>query len=442
MASALSPDYVRIGQHVWFLTWGRLVALAVAATVAVLVLSAADDALAAPGQGLLALDTDGAATTSSSNLRRIASGDSTRIASSKSVSGSSKSSTSTRKGRIIKTGVMPSFCAARGSTYFLEKWKLAYLGSSEFPMSPSDDAQYCDWMGADTKTAVPFRMCTYDKAVDTQISAYLHKEGAWNPSKRDIVQDALPILNKAGADPSARTLVLDIGANVGFYTMLAATRGYDVLAIEASQDSITRLLFSLDKARIHTARSGADVGSGSGATRRPVVYVYRNAAADSYNSMSLHHVTDNPGADWVTPTTGDGLAVTSVFVDDLLIPSAREGGGSARKELGDAVPEIDPAAVQLVKISAEAMDSRVINGMRRLLSLGKVPFLLFVYNDAHVRLQGCEPGDLIQTLVDYGYSMYHAGVYYKRQQDVQKFIAGMTGRSMELVFVAQGVDFW
>ena len=39
---------------------------------------------------------------------------------------------------------------------------------------------------------------------------------------------------------------------------------------------------------------------------------------------------------------------------------------------------IDPTTVRLIKISAEGLDSRVLHGMRRLLSLGRVPYIMMV----------------------------------------------------------------
>jgi hypothetical protein len=58
--------------------------------------------------------------------------------------------------------------------------------------------------------------------------------------------------------------------------------------------------------------------------------------------------------------------------------------------------------VRLLKLSAEGMDSRALLGARALLLRGRVPFVLFVYNDAHVRNQGCDPEALLLTLVEDG----------------------------------------
>ena len=49
-----------------------------------------------------------------------------------------------------------------------------------------------------------------------------------------------------------------IGANLGFYTLLAATRGYDVMAFEPSQQCVARLLHSLQRNGIQVVASTLD----------------------------------------------------------------------------------------------------------------------------------------------------------------------------------------
>ncbi len=82
--------------------------------------------------------------------------------------------------------------------------------------------------------------------------------------------------------------------------------------------------------------------------------------------------------------------------------------------------------------------------MRRLLSLGKVPFVIFVFNSAHVQTQGCNSAEMLGALVDHGYRLYHAGIFYSRMEELNRFIKGQTSgqpRSTELVFVGPGAEW-
>lgn len=431
-----TPDYVRCGSSVYIVTWPRLIVWSLLISSGALMLSAYDEFVwsnddIVPAQ----IVTRGGHTSDPDDMSLSAS-----AAASKPLNAAPK----LKKTR--NTGLMHSWCTARSSTYYLSKWKLASLGatsgstgasSADGWPSESQDQQYCDWLEA-TSTEVKFRMCTYDRTADTQISAYIHKEGFWNNWKRGLVEEMLPRIREGteGKLLNGRILVLDLGSNIGFYTLLAATRGYDVISIEACKDSIIRQLYSLAGNGIRVAKSGREVAKGSGALRKPVVYVYHNAASDTYSSASLEVYKDNPGANYVPPAsvgnTGGSVgynpgqpagtpSLMTVYVDDLL-PAKYKGGGGGGDRGGDrgagggkghakggtnsadaeqegdvsssssvsvsTAPVVDPSRVRLVKISIEGMDSRALHGMRKLLSYGKIPFIIFVYNDAHVRNQG------------------------------------------------------
>lgn len=229
------------------------------------------------------------------------------------------------------------------------QWHLATLGAAGYPLASESD-EYCDWTGEHSSaTEVSFKMCTFPRDQDTQVSAYVHREGHWNAWKKEVFERMLPVLQprgalqpspspkewappvdrapqQLGADPfPERTLVIDVGANIGFYTLLFASRGYDVLALEPSRDAVVRLLMSLHGNGIRAARSGAEVGLAGGAgngsplrgaaggaggdaaaaaladgplrsTRQPIVYAMQNAAGDSYAAAFLNYIADNPGA--------------------------------------------------------------------------------------------------------------------------------------------------
>jgi FkbM family methyltransferase len=439
------PDYVRCGSTVHFLTWPRLLAWCVGLTLAVVGLTSYQDLpLSSSSSRGGTLDLPASLLRDPSSSLSASPPDAARRASLK---------------RTLKPGeVMRGFCASRASTYYLSKWRLAFLGGDGLP-SDGEAADHCDWLAA-TTTQVPFKMCTFDRKVDTQISTWLHKDGVWNGWKKGVVEEMLPTLSHGtpggGTAPIVgRTLVIDVGANIGFFTLLAATRGYDVIALEPSRDAVIRLLYSLSANGIRAAHKGADAAGRVGPLRKPIVHVFNNAASDSYASATLDFIKDNPGASYVTMGAGGGganqQAVTTVFLDDLVVAPAEgakagaaaggkgaAGGGSGGGGGGGGnavTPSIDPTNVRLIKISAEGMDSRVLAGMRRLLSVGGVPFVIFVYNDAHVRNHGCDPSELVASLISAGYRLWHAGTWFKRQVDVERFVKGMTVRSTELLFV-------
>lgn len=489
-----TPDYVRCGQHVYFITWSRLIILTIILCTGVIFLSTLakdteDLTVVVTGGGsgssLLGEHDDHTMTTSTSMGRRTDS----LLSSDSSLT---TASPSRLKLHTLKPGeIIASFCTNKASTYYLSKWKPVCLncedsssngGGGDWPNDDGIGKTYCDWLEK-TTTQIPFRMCTFDRNVDTQISAYLHKEGAWNIWKKGIIEEILPRLREGATvtDPTVRTIVIDIGSNIGFYTVLSAVRGYDVVSIEPSRESLIRQLYSLAGNNIKVARKNrgdvigrqrtsviANSRLGNTITsnnisptgpRKALVHVFQNAASDMYSNVNFDFIKDNPGASFIN-TAGNGQSVSTVFIDDLVqVPNLNSNdkshGNNNNNDLTkttggfstttnsdkDFLPLIDPLKVRLIKISAEGMDSRVLHGMRKLLSYGKIPFIIFVYNDAHVRNVGCDPANLITSLLQANYSLWHAGTWFKRTIDVQRFIKGMTTRSIELLFVGPDVTW-
>jgi len=382
-------------------------------------------------------------------------------------------------------------------------------------------------------------MCTFDTSIDVQISLYLHKEKVWNSWKKGLMEDLLPRINSLDIETrtlEGRTVVIDVGANLGFFSLLAAKRGYDVIAFEPAKEALLRLLISAADNNIQVATSPSDRAEGFGSLgaqsegnggRKPILYAFLNAVHDAYFSATLDYVQDNPGASWISSLTSPPSSanpsqrvVSTVFIDDIvyvrdiqaekaqeaLQHKLKKKGGSTGSETskkgnlgesgasriqkqaaaagivlaqkkkdeslmssspkGDTVDEkkdatiapdsnsnlnthaptgtsssgkagllLHPSKVRLIKISAEGMDSRVLNGMRRLIAVGRIPFILFVYNSAHVKNAGCDNEKLVHSMIEYGYQLWHGGTFFKRPIDVERFVRGMTGRSIELLFV-------
>lgn len=84
-----------------------------------------------------------------------------------------------------------------------------------------------------TLTSPPTTVCLYSEWTDMYISHDLHYTGLWEPH---IVHDFLEIMHK---NPTLS--VIDIGANIGYYTMIAAAMGRKVVAVEPYLNSIYRI---------------------------------------------------------------------------------------------------------------------------------------------------------------------------------------------------------
>ena len=199
----ITPDYIRVGSRFCMVTWPRLAGLSVLLFLAALFFGPAStpplDAPAAPAPH----ETTGAV------LRRAAGAVVGRL---KTLAGGAVDERR-RGGRKFLTGIMRPWCAvaAAGATVGASAaWRPAALGTAPWPAQEADK-EYCDW-AEKTTTQVSFRVCTFARDKDTQVSAYIHKEGHWSGWKKQLAEEFLPLLDSAAAwrAVEGRTLVLDV----------------------------------------------------------------------------------------------------------------------------------------------------------------------------------------------------------------------------------------
>jgi hypothetical protein len=482
------PDHIRCGGSIYYVTWPGLIICVLFVMISSIALSEAQDLIVE--QFSLAPSSPTTKSNSAVALQEVVSLDDRKKESSSSL----KSSVNNPK--QLRYGIIKRFCEHfRDNERTSHSYQLRYLGypeqvdrSNPLPSTLAEDVyplfsqekEYCTWL-SNTTTLVSFKVCTFDPQVDTQISYYVHKDGHWDGSKKEMMESMLPILPRGKIateylstnsksvpkiTEQTRTLFIDVGSNIGFFSLLAAARGYDVISVEASSEAVIRQLFSLVENGIRVARSGEEFetcasgyGSSSGASTStkgkkaslskdqilsstPLAYVYNNAAYDAFRQLHFTLIKDNVGASFVTEVEngGESQYVEGIALDDLLNSNARD---QSRSHPGmSSGPVIDPMKVQAIKISLEGMDSRALHGMRRLISKGNVPFVNLIYNQDHVKSRSCDPNSMIYSLFENGYRLYYAGVFIYRQQELERFLKGMSQRSVPLYFVKEGTNYY
>lgn len=175
------PDHLRVGAELYYLTWPRVVTVCVGALLAVMLLTSAPEYLADDPMDdfeayrQLAAAQAGSNTVDLARLPHEKFEAVSKIRKARRTRGKRKAASG---GAGAGDGVVPAFCEAKRSRGATATWHRAVLGSGEYP-AYSDEADYCSWK-PETATAVPFKMCTFDPAVDNQISAFIHREGHWS----------------------------------------------------------------------------------------------------------------------------------------------------------------------------------------------------------------------------------------------------------------------
>ena len=148
------------------------------------------------------------------------------------------------------------------------------------------------------KSDPPTPICIYDSLSDVFISHDLEDTGMWEPH---VFSDFVDVLNR---DPTLG--VIDIGANIGVYSLVAAKMGHRVVAVEPLPESLYRL---------HKAAQ-----LGHTADR---IVALENAVADVRTSAEVLDNFENKGDTkiilGVHGCTGNCVStVTTIYMDDIL----------------------------------------------------------------------------------------------------------------------------
>jgi FkbM family methyltransferase len=163
--------------------------------------------------------------------------------------------------------------------------------------------------------------------------------------------------------------IIDIGANIGFFTERFAkwaTQGGRVIAVEPDAHNVNLLKERLARRAITN------------------VEVHQAAAAEFNGTIYLQRNPDHPGDHRISDS---GEAVPCTMIDDLV-----EGAGNPN--------------VALIKIDVQGGERRVLQGASKTLQRCK-PALFIEVDDRALRQFGTNAAELLGELAGLGYQFFH-----------------------------------
>ena len=165
--------------------------------------------------------------------------------------------------------------------------------------------------------------------------------------------------------------VLDLGAHIGTFSLMAASDGYNVVSVEASRKNAALLNESIRKNGFNN------------------VQLFQAAISDREGSVEFiqngpHGMISNKNV----ISDIRRITVPTITVDHL-------------------ITQIGWQKVNLIKMDIEGSEVNAIKGMTQLLTMEEAPILLFKSNGHTLNLFGVTPQDLFSALETTGYECYH-----------------------------------
>ena len=196
-----------------------------------------------------------------------------------------------------------------------------------------------------------------------------------------------------------RPFVLDIGGNIGYYTLVAASQGCSVITVEPLSANVGRLWQSVVANRFEGQ-----------------VTLYKNAVGKDKRLVKLTLNRGNPGASSVSDGNaeipeggkaragggleegGDSETVATVVLNELF------DGSPLRPKHPFTGKPISPLDIAVIKVDVEGFDAAALWSMRGAIEVGLPPMIKVEYSVGDVKgISGCDNQKLIEWLYDLGY---------------------------------------
>jgi hypothetical protein len=269
----------------------------------------------------------------------------------------------------------------------------------------------------------PLNVCTHDPAEDGVISTFLHTYHFWG------APDDYNLLLAMGPCTRERPYMLDIGANLGVYTILGTSRGCKSLSFEPLSQNILRLSKSL---------------ASMGLERRALLF--KHAVGKAFGPVKIGFRPFNPGASALNVDGEVTEHILQITIDGLLLggrpPVFEADEGEEEGAAGDAEPPLPVVGrhINFIKIDTEGYDVAVVSGMLKTLIDGRPPHILIEFgpNDA-AGTAGCNPFHFVEFMYAAGYRMYEgakaAGLRSLLEVELPYALSGKGRRVFEAWFL-------
>ena len=212
----------------------------------------------------------------------------------------------------------------------------------------------------------PFEINTHDPvAQDVYISGSVHRGERWDPFLWALLVHVL-----AQQQP---VVVVDVGANLGYFSLMAAALGHRVVAFEPMGRNAAKLQ--------------ASIARNPGFSERIALYQYAVASrADDTVALTATHAS-NQGNGQARPATKEGGVYGIDYVQTV--------------RLDDVVDE----DVRIIKIDVEGLEAEVLNGASNLLCRRIVRLIVIEFSEETRRSERCPARRMLHRMEALGYAI-------------------------------------
>ena len=243
------------------------------------------------------------------------------------------------------------------------------------------------------KTEIPFYLSTSDKTVDAIRAEMFDKGDYYEEIMTTTMQTILQGVSKRIGTHSTikkRPLMLDVGGNVGWFSMLSAAHGAEVFVFEPNVVNMVRLCES-------SVLNGWSLSSNPAYNQ---VHPYMKGVNDVHGIQKVMYKVDaaNPGSfSFSEKYAAEGLSLVEGELQLVTLDALAQ----SQHWLDDK----DSAIIAILKIDVEGLELKVLTGAQKLLNSHKIQYIFLEWKIDQVERWGA----MATILLDAGYVLYKFG---------------------------------
>ena len=249
---------------------------------------------------------------------------------------------------------------------------------------------------------VSFSMYVYKE--NDYISNSILKAGFWEKEISINFLKCLKYYSEKMKLSKNQVTVLDIGANLGWYSYLLGNAGYEIIAFEASHinDYILKKTFCLNK--------------------NVNVTLINKAIGLEEEKCILQHPSSNVGNAVILCGENINIGGDMQYIEEIQFT-----------RLSNYIPYLSNKNLALIKIDVEGSEGKVIKSGIELITKYHIPFIYIEFTTDYLKMQGTEPRELLEIFKKNGYSISTVDFTSKKYITIDE-IVNVTSKDLYLVY--------
>lgn len=239
---------------------------------------------------------------------------------------------------------------------------------------------------------IEFNMFVYKK--NDIVSKTISELGVWEEDSTNKLLSCLNYYSEKKKLPKNDVTIVDIGANIGWYSFFLGKAGYDIISFEASfvNNYILKKNFCLNK----------DVN---------ITLINKGIGLEEKKCL-LHHPADNVGNAIILCGDNADIIPRNYYISEEIIFT----------KLKNYIPFLSQKNIALLKMDIEGSEGKAIESGIELISEYHIPFLFIEFNPDYLKMQGTDPKHFLETFERNGYKISTIDFFNNRYSSIEEIM--------------------